>query len=84
MAKKTNRYRFRFPQRANCVTVYSGKRLVMESVERIVFCSSEKIILEGKERLVITGVSLFLEELGNDNMAVCGRILSVSFEEVAR
>ncbi len=71
------------PEKANCVTIFSGKRLVMESVERIVFCSEEKMILEGKKRLVILGDRLFLQELGNDNMQVCGHIRSVSFEEVA-
>ena len=84
MAEKRKRFGFEFPERPNCVTVYSGKRLVMENVERIVFCSSEKMILEGKERLVIEGSSLELKELGNDNMAVCGKILSIAFEEVSR
>ena len=69
------------PLREHWITVQSGKYLMMESVEQIVYCGPERIVLKGSMRLEITGEGLRLEELGNDNMAVRGRIHSVEFFE---
>ncbi len=65
------------------ITIQSRRRLVMEGVEEIVFCDPDKMILKGTYVLEIQGTNLQLEELGNDNMAVCGRICSVTFPEEA-
>ena len=73
-----------FPPKSNFVTVENGKRLVMEAVERIVFCDDERIVLAGARTLEIRGFGLRLVELGNDNMAVEGRIREVLFSEVEK
>ena len=62
------------------ITIHDRKCLIMEGCESIVFCDRDKIILQGKLRLEILGVNLALKELGNENMAVVGKINSVVFE----
>lgn len=64
---------------SDLITVYNRSRVVLEGVERIVFCNSEKMIFRKKDLITVKGAGLHLEELGNDNVAVSGRILSVSF-----
>jgi hypothetical protein len=81
MVSKGKKHIFSFPSAENLITVQSGKRLVMENVERIVFCQKERIVLRGKTSLEILGEELHLEELGNGNLAVCGSIRSIHFGE---
>ena len=80
MAKREKR-RTPFPRRERLITIQSGRRLVMEAAEAIVFCDPERIVLRGGGFLEIRGDGLCLLELGNDNMAVEGRIRSVVFSE---
>lgn len=61
------------------VTVHNANFLVVEGVERIVFCNSDKMILKNRFFLEICGESLCLKQLGNDNVAVKGKIISISF-----
>jgi len=61
------------------VTVHNANFLVVEGVERIVFCDSDKMILKNRFFLKICGEDLALRHLGNDNVAVKGRIASISF-----
>ena len=84
MADETRKRIKFFPPKSNFVTVENGKRLVMESVERIVFCDDERIVLAGTRILEIRGFGLRLLELGNDNMAVEGTIREVLFSEVEK
>lgn len=81
MAVKRKKKPLISPFYGNTVTIQNGSRLVMENVERIVFCQKEKIILKGRLRLEISGENLSLEELGNDNLAVRGKIRSLLFGE---
>lgn len=62
------------------ITIFSDRELVMENVSKILFCDEERIVLEGKVTLEVTGKGLRLKELGNENMAVCGRIEKIAFE----
>ena len=66
---------------SDVITVWNRNRVILEGVERIVFCNSEKMIFRKKGSVVIKGTSLHLEELGNDNVAVCGGIASLHFGE---
>ena len=69
------------PPKTHLITVESGKRMVMEGVEDILYCNTERMVLQSKFRLVVLGESLSLEELGNKNMAVCGKIGVIFFGE---
>ncbi|MBR2634139.1 MAG: YabP/YqfC family sporulation protein [Clostridia bacterium] len=64
------------------ITVRNGNELMMEGVEKIVLCSEERIDLKGRQTVSVVGEKLQLRELGNDNMAVAGRILRIEFSEV--
>ncbi len=70
-------------QRANCISVFSGKRVIMEEVKGVVLCTSERIVLRGKTSLTVEGKGLKLVELGNDNVEVSGAIEVLRFLEVA-
>ncbi len=63
------------------ITIYNANLLVLEGVERIVFCDSDKMILRNRFYLEILGEDLHLFQLGNDNVAVKGKISSLSFSE---
>ncbi|MBR3836550.1 MAG: YabP/YqfC family sporulation protein [Clostridia bacterium] len=81
MAEQRKKRKSFLPPRQNCITVQSGKWLMMEAVDQIVHCDPCRIVLKGAMRLEITGEGLSLAELGNDNMAVRGLIRSVEFFE---
>ena len=66
---------------SDMITVYNRKRVVMEGVECIIFCNSEKMIFKKKGIVTVEGSDLHLEELGNDNIAVCGALSAVIFGE---
>lgn len=63
------------------ITVYNRKRMVLEGVERIIFCNSEKMIFKKRGILTVEGKALHLQELGNDNIAVCGELTAILFGE---
>ena len=65
------------------ITVLNRRRVVLEGVECIVFCNSEKMIFRKNGLVAVTGENLHLEELGNDNVAVSGKLFSLSFGEVS-
>ena len=65
---------------ADMITVYNRKRAVLEGVERIIFCNSEKMIFKKKGFVTVEGTGLHLQELGNDNIAVCGNLTTISFD----
>ena len=67
---------------ADLITVYNRKRMVLEGVECIIFCNSEKMIFKKRGFVTVEGKALHLQELGNDNIAVCGELASISFGEV--
>ncbi len=72
----------KLPQRsADMITVYNRRRVVFEGVERIVFCDSEKMIFEKRGLVTVEGKNMVLEELGNDNIAVCGKLSALKFGE---
>jgi len=64
---------------ADLITVYKRQRVVLEGIERIVFCNSEKMIFEKRGQVAVEGKGLKLEELGNDNVAVTGKIGKIAF-----
>ena len=63
------------------VTIHHANRVVIEGVERILYCDREKMILKNRFLIQISGQGLRLLELGNDNVAVVGRLDSLSFPE---
>lgn len=63
------------------ITVYNRKRMVLEGVERIIFCNSEKMIFKKSGFVTVEGTALHLQELGNDNIAVCGELSAILFGE---
>ncbi len=69
---------------ADMITVYNRKRVVLEGVERIIFCNSEKMIFKKKGFVTVEGAGLHLQELGNDNIGVCGELSAIFFGEEKR
>ena len=63
------------------VTIHRANRVVIEGVERILFCDPEKMTVKNRFLIQISGQHLRLLELGNDNVAVVGRIHAVTFGE---
>ncbi len=79
MAKRVRKNTWSYRGDPAIVTVHNANFLVVEGVERIVFCDSDKMILKNRFFLKICGEELCLRQLGNDNIAVKGKILSISF-----
>ncbi len=69
------------PKKCGVLTVYHGRKIVVEGVERIIFCHSEKVKLQSKTLIQIEGKNLALKELGNENIAICGKIEAILFGE---
>ncbi len=81
MAKRARKNTWTYRGDPAIVTVHNANYLVVEGVERIVFCDSDKMILKNRFFLKICGEALCLQQLGNDNIAVRGKITSVFFEK---
>ena len=79
MAKKNNQNGFGGKTNKGVITVFDGSRVILEGVECIVFCDSEKMKIKSKGVFEIIGSDLSLQELGNDNIAVTGKISSILF-----
>ncbi len=83
MAKEKKKRASFSHQRPNCISILSGKRVIMEEVTGVVLCTSERVVLRGKTSLTVEGKELKLVELGNDNVEVSGLIEVLRFREVA-
>jgi len=68
-----------FSVSSEMITVYNRNRVILEGVECIVFCNSEKMIFRKQGLISGLGEDLHLEELGNDNVGVSGKIFTLSF-----
>ena len=82
MAEEKKKSKVFSHSKANCISVFSGKRIIMEEVSGIVLCTSERVVLRGKNTLAVEGKGLKLVELGNDNVEVSGEIEVLRFREV--
>lgn len=63
------------------ITVLSRSYLIAEGIERMILCTAGEMIFVKNGRIRVTGEGLILKELGNDNIAVEGRIAALIFEE---
>ena len=80
MAKKKQWVPLHYP--SDCMTLYNGKRLVVEGVKDVRFCSREKVILKAFRDTEIRGRELMLSQLGNGTVEVCGIISEICVEAV--
>ena len=75
-----NKKKILFPS-SDVITIFNRDRVVLEGVEGIVFCNSEKMIIKKRGFVTVEGKFLHLEELGNDNVAVSGKVFALYFGE---
>ena len=72
------------PSQPSIITILNRQKVILEGVKRIIFCDSEKMIIKNRFVTEISGQNLRLLELGNDNIAVVGKIQSLYFDRAEK